>query len=92
MSEATWGRMLQPMPPYLLHHRHDARECSVAFAAWKGHESPLRHRTTLASCASSGHANWWTVEAGSVEAAIGLLPAYPANRTEAVAVRPVQIP
>jgi hypothetical protein len=80
------------MPQYLLHHRHDARECPVAYAAWKGHESPLRHRTTHASCASDGHAIWWTVEAASVEAALGLLPSYLADRTEAVAVGNVEIP
>jgi hypothetical protein len=84
--------MLPEMPQYLLHHRHDARECSVAFAAWKGHESPLRHRKTLASCASGGHAIWWTVEAASVQAALGLLPTYLADRTEAVRVGQVEIP
>lgn len=84
--------MLPAMPQYLLHHRHAARECPIAFAAWKGHESPLRHRLTLASCASGGHAIWWTVEAASVEAALGLLPTYLANRTEAAQVGLVQIP
>lgn len=84
--------MLLPMPQYLLHHRHDARDCPIAYAAWKGHKSPLRHRTTLASCASGGHAIWWTVEATSVEAALGLLPTYLADRTEAVAVGRVEIP
>jgi hypothetical protein len=92
MSGAPPTRMLYAMPQYLLHHRHDARECPVAFAAWKGHESPLRHRTTLASCASGGHAIWWTVEAASVEAALGLLPTYLAVRTEAVPVGHVEIP
>jgi hypothetical protein len=44
------------MPRFLLHHRHDAHECGVVFASFKGHQSPLRHRTTLASCATGGHA------------------------------------
>jgi hypothetical protein len=92
MKPGASARMLLPMPQYLLHHRHDARECPIAYAAWKGHESPLRHRTTLASCGSGGHAIWWTVEAASVEAALGLLPSYLANRTEAVPVGLVQIP
>jgi hypothetical protein len=92
MAGTARARMLYAMPQYLLHHRHDARECPIAFAAWKGHESPLRHGTTLASCASGGHAIWWTVEAASVEAALGLLPTYLAVRTEAVDVGPVQIP
>ena len=84
--------MLEAMPQYLLHHRHDARDCPIAYAAWKGHESPLRHRTTLASCASGGHAIWWTVEAASVEAALGFLPTYLADRAEAVPVADVEIP
>ena len=84
--------MLPAMPQYLLYHRHDARECPIAFAAWKGLDSPLRHRLTLASCASGGHAIWWTVEAASVEAALCLLPTYLANRTEAAQVGLVQIP
>jgi hypothetical protein len=92
MAGGAVERMLPAMPQYLLHHRHDARECPIAFAAWKGHESPLRHRTTLASCASGGHAIWWTVEAASAEAALGLRPTYLANRTEATAVGLVEIP
>jgi hypothetical protein len=92
MADGAAAPILSGMPQYLLRHRHDARECPIAFAAWKGHESPLRHRLTLASCVSGGHAIWWTVEAASVEAALGLLPNYLANRTEAVAVGLVQIP
>jgi hypothetical protein len=43
---------------YLLHHRHDPDECGVAFAAFKGHASPLRHVPTVASCLSGDHAIW----------------------------------
>ncbi len=50
------------MARYLLHHRHEPDECGVAFTSFKGHHSPLRHRTTLASCHTGGHAIWWTVE------------------------------
>ena len=85
MARGAAAPILSGMPHYLLHHRHDARECPIAFAAWKGHESPLRHRLTLASCASGGHAIWWNVEAASAEAALAV-------RTEASAVGPVQIP
>jgi hypothetical protein len=53
------------MARYLLHHRHEPDECGVVFASSKGHDSPLRHRPTLASCRTGGHAIWWTVEAGS---------------------------
>jgi hypothetical protein len=77
---------------YLLHHRHEPPECGVVFASFKGHESPLRHQSTLASCVSGGHAIWWTVEAASVEDALGLLPFYVAERTTATRVSEVQIP
>ena len=50
---------------FLLHHRHDADKCGVAFAAFKGHPSPLRQNATFASCACGGHEIWWVVEAGS---------------------------
>ena len=69
------------MSRYLLHHRHDARECGVVFAAFKGHQSPLRRQPTLASCRSGGHAIWWTVDAASEREALRLLPFYVAERT-----------
>jgi hypothetical protein len=80
------------MPRYLLQHRHEARECGVVFAAFKGHESPLRHRPTLGSCRSGGHAIWWTVEAETESEALGLLPYYVAERTTVSRVSEVQIP
>ena len=42
------------MARYLLHHRHEPHECGVVFASFKGHDSPLRRRPTLASCRSGG--------------------------------------
>jgi hypothetical protein len=80
------------MPRFLLHHQHAPRECPAVFAAWKGHESPLRRRVTVASCVFGGHAIWWTVEAGSEEEALALLPVYVAERTTATPVREVEIP
>jgi hypothetical protein len=80
------------MSRYLLTHRHSAAECGVVFASFKGHESPLRHRATLASCRSGGHAIWWTVEAASEEDALGLLPFFVAERTSISRVSEVQIP
>ena len=80
------------MSSYLLHHRHDAPECGVVFASFRGHESPLRHQATLASCDSGGHAIWWTVEAPSEQDALGLLPFYVAERTTATRVSEVKIP
>ena len=82
------GRMTQ----YLLHHHHEPDECGAVFASFKGHRSPLRHQSTLASCRSGGHAIWWTVEAATEEDALGLLPAYVAERTTATRVSEVQIP
>ena len=80
------------MPRYLLHHHHEPHECGVAFAAFRGFESPLRHQATLASCHSGGHAIWWTVEASTEETALGLLPFYVAERTTATRVSEVEIP
>jgi len=64
----------------------------VVFASFKGHESPLRHRPTLASCRSGAHEIWWTVDADSEEDALGLLPVYVATRTTVTRVSEVQIP
>jgi len=80
------------MSQYLLQHRHQPRECGVVFASFKGHESPLRHRATVASCRSGGHAIWWSVEAASEVEALRLLPAYVAARTTATRVSKVKIP
>jgi hypothetical protein len=80
------------MPRYMLQHQHRPEECGVVFASFKGQESPLRHRATLASCRSGGHAIWWTVDAGSEEEALRLLPFYVAERTTVTRVSEVLIP
>jgi len=80
------------MTRYLLEHRHGPRECGVVFASFKGHQSPLRHRPTLASCRSGGHAVWWEVEAETEEEALKFLPAYVATRTTVTCVSEVEIP
>ena len=80
------------MPRYVLHHRHEPHECGVVFASFRGHESPLRHRPTVGSCRSGGHAIWWTVEAETDEGALRLLPFYVAERTTATPVQEVEIP
>jgi hypothetical protein len=77
---------------YLLHHRHEPHECGVAFASFRGHDSPLRHQATVASCRSGGHAIWWTVEAASEDDALRLLPFYIAERTTVARVSEVEIP
>ena len=66
------------------------RECGVVFAAFKGYESPLRHRPTLASCRSGGHAIWWTVEAETEADALRLLPYDVAERTTVSRVSEVE--
>jgi hypothetical protein len=80
------------MPRYLLQHRHEPHECGVVFAAFKGHASPLRHRPTLASCRSGGHAIWWTVDADTEGDALALLPYYVAERATVSRVNEVEIP
>jgi hypothetical protein len=80
------------MSHYVLQHRHEPHECGAVFASFKGHESPLRHRATLASCRSGGHAIWWTVDAASEADALGQLPCYVAERTTATQVSEVEIP
>jgi len=80
------------MARYLLHHRHEPHECGVVFASFRGHESPLRHQATLASCRSGEHAIWWTVETANEEDALLLLPRYVAERTTATRVCEVDIP
>lgn len=80
------------MAPFVLYHHHEPRECGTVFASFRGHQSPLRHQPTLASCRSGGHAIWWTVEAESEEDALALLPFYVAVRTTATGVNEVEIP
>ncbi|HJQ86510.1 MAG TPA: hypothetical protein VJ820_03490 [Propionibacteriaceae bacterium] len=80
------------MARYQLHHRHEPEECGVVFTAFRGHQSPLRHQPTIASCRAGDHAIWWTVEAESVEDALRLLPPYVASRTTATLVNEVEIP
>ena len=67
-------------------------ECGVVFRSFTGHESTLRHRATLASCASGGHAIWWTVDAASESEALALLPFFVAERSTVTQVSDVEIP
>ena len=83
---------------FALRHRHSPRECAVAYAAWRGFQSPLRHEPTLATCGSGScddaadHLLMWTVDAESEQAALALLPPWLAERTEAYGVSEVPIP
>ncbi len=80
------------MARFLLHHRHAPDKCGVAFTAFKGHHSPLRHAPALASCAAGGHEIWWVVEADSERAALDLLPHYVAQGSAVIPIREVRIP
>jgi hypothetical protein len=80
------------MRRFLLHHRHAAAECGVAFAAFKGHASPLRHAGAVASCLAGDHAVWWVVPAASAAEALDQLPFFVAERTTVTEVREVLIP
>lgn len=80
------------MAAYLLHHRHQPRECGVAFAAWQGHSSPLRSRPTFGSCRSGDHQIWWVVDAPDPGGALEQLPHFVAARTEVVEVSELVIP
>ena len=39
------------MAPFILTHAHDQSECRVAYAAWRGYDSPLCGLEAMASCA-----------------------------------------
>jgi hypothetical protein len=80
------------MPRFLLQHRHESADCGAAFAAFKGHASPLRHRPAIASCVSGDHAIWWTVDAESEQSALALLPYFVAQRTVANRITETDIP
>ena len=80
------------MPRYLVHHRHAPHECGIAFGAFKGHESPLRHRAALASCLVGDHAIWWAVEAAGEADALRQLPFFVAQRSTVTRVAEVLIP
>jgi hypothetical protein len=80
------------MSRFLLHHRHRPEECGVAFAAFKGHASPLRHRAAVASCLAGGHEIWWQVDAADAGDALAQLPFFVAERCTAIEIREVQIP
>jgi hypothetical protein len=80
------------MACFLLHHRHEPADCGIAFASFKGGASPLRRKSTIASCLYGGHEIWWLVDAASAEQALELLPHYIAERSIATPIRKVRIP
>ena len=92
MARGASAAKLAAMNRYLLQHRHEPDECGVAFAAWKGFDSPLRQRPALSSCVTGGHSIWWLVDARDRAEALAQLPPYLARRTKASSVSEVPIP
>jgi hypothetical protein len=80
------------MPRFLIHHRHEPHQCGIAFTAFRGHQTPLRHRPALASCQDGAHAIWWAIEADSEEDALRQLPFFVAQRSTVTRVTEVEIP
>lgn len=79
------------MVRFVLAHAHRPDECRVAYAAWRGFQSPLRGHEATASCAAGDHRIYWTVEAGDAGDALAQLPPYVAERTHASEVQDVAI-
>jgi hypothetical protein len=86
------GRESGRVPRFLIEHRHDAHECGVVFASFRGFASPLRGRPAAATCADGGHAIWWCVEAADEDDALLLVPSYVAARATATRIGEVRIP
>jgi len=80
------------MAKFVLTHRHEPGECRIAYAAWSGHDSPLRGRPAISSCACGEHHIFWVVEAVEEQAALRQLPEWLAARTAVSEVNEVTIP
>jgi hypothetical protein len=80
------------MPGFILHHSHEATECGIAFAAWRGFESELRHRHTVGTCSLGGHELWFFVDAPTCDGALAQLPPWLAARTRTIQIGEVSIP
>jgi hypothetical protein len=91
-APARVDRHAAAIPRFLLHHRHEPHHCGAAYAAFRGHDTPLRHRATAASCRWGGHEVWWTVERAGAYQALALLPRFVAERTTVTRVDDVVIP
>lgn len=76
------------MPTFLLEHQHDAADCGVAVAAWRGWTGTPRPLVALRGCAGGDHRGWFVVEAPDGETALRRLPPWVAARSGVVAVEP----
>jgi hypothetical protein len=80
------------MAKFVLTHSHEPAECRIAYAAWTGHDSPLRGRPAVSSCARGEHHIFWVVDAAEEQAALRQLPDWVAARTAVSEVTEVTIP
>ena len=81
------------MPRFLLHHSHEPHECGVAFAAFRGHASPLRHQRGAGLAApTAGTRSGGRSRPRVPEEALGFLPYFLAERATATRVDEVDIP
>jgi len=80
------------MPQFVIHHHHQAHDCGVVYAAFRGFDSPLRRQPTAASCPIGGHEVWWWTTAPDREGALAQLPPYVAASSTVTRVEQVDIP
>ncbi len=92
MQRVTPPSTVATMARYVLDHSHEAATCGIAYAAWSGYDSPLRHRPAISSCESGGHRILWVIEAPDSDAALRQLPEWLAARTAVTEVSEVAIP
>ncbi len=89
---------------FILIHGHRPDECSVAYAAWSGFDSPLRGKKVQSTCGRyvsrqppdvhgsvAVHEIWWTTQANDSVAALAQLPPYVRARTQAREVSEITI-
>jgi hypothetical protein len=92
MPAGLRSRDARSMAFYLVQHHHQPAECAATFAAWKGFDSPLREGSAWCACPTGRHQLWFVVDASDGDTALGQLPRFLAERSEAVRVAEVRIP
>ena len=89
---ADGTRYERHMASFRIAHRHEADECPVVYAAWRGIDSPLRGETTISTCRWGDHQIWWDLDVADQDEAMSYLPPYVADRAVALRIGPVDIP
>jgi len=80
------------MAKFILHHTHEPSECAASVACWRGFSSPLRGKQVPSACRFGEHETWWRVTAADEAEAVGLLPAFVAERVTAIRVEEMKVP